>query len=63
MRVFCITGFNTFGLLTMLYSDKIDWKIIYTLLGISGIYTFGNITWSNQLYNGYKKWLLKRKKD
>ena len=63
MRVFCITGFNTFGLLTMLYSNKIDRKIIYTLLGISGIYTFGNVTWSNQLYNGYKKWLLKRKKD
>ena len=55
--------FQYIRLLTMLYSNKIDRKIIYTLLGISGIYTFGNVTWSNQLYNGYKKWLLKRKKD
>jgi hypothetical protein len=63
IRVFCITGFNTFSFLTMLNSDKIDKKIIYTLLAISGLYTFGNISWSNQLYNGYKKWLIKRKKD
>lgn len=61
MRVFCITGFNTYAFLHLFYSNIIDKKILFTLLCITGIYTFGNITWSSQLLNGYKKWLLKNK--
>lgn len=60
VRVGLISTFNIYCFNKLLNSDKLDNKIVYLLLGISFIYTFGNFSWSLKLFRGYKKWYLKK---
>ena len=60
VRVGLISICNSYCFNKLLNSDKIDNKIVYLLLGTSSIYTFGNFSWSWKLFQGYKKWYLKK---
>ena len=60
VRVGLISIFNIYCFNKLLNSDKLNNKIVYSLLGISIIYTFGNFSWSWKLFQGFKKWYLRK---
>jgi len=60
VRVFSIIPFSVYAFMELYNSDHIPNYVALILGAVSIIYSMGNITWSKNLYRGYKKWSLKR---
>ena len=57
IRIFCIIPFNVYAFIQIYNSHLIPRYITYSLAGLTCLYCFGNIMWSNKLVKGYNKWL------